>query len=364
MDFVHPSRRALVPQPSHPTPSAPDRGRDRSDRDRQRRRRDDRESSRDRRRGNGDSADEARTQRRSPIRSPVPRSTSGRESPKYDDYVRRNSSPPLDRKSDDTRRRSISPSGGGESKRPEMTPENGRSWRQQENNMYRRDGGFEGGGDYFERYVVCFLLTRSFLIIVRKGAGNSVLTVPSPSGRNPLMPLLGSCTCFPNYCLSAMAHPVYLGHLSATRAREGSTNDVAPLLYLPRQRTAKKHGSAVSEKNASGGGKNEMGAESGTIGVRRATRATKPASVIVTAKQNRAGRRTAIIARHGRDPAATAHVANSPAAKTTGWRSPHPRVHLSPLYPVPPPLQAFHRHLRLAPSTRRWGMTVTRPERK
>jgi len=29
-------------------------------------------------------------------------------------------------------------------------PENGLPWRQQEN-MYRRDGGFDGGGDYFER---------------------------------------------------------------------------------------------------------------------------------------------------------------------------------------------------------------------
>lgn len=156
---------ALIPKASRPAPSDHDRGRDRShdrdrrDEDRQRRDRgrgSDRETFRDRRRGNGDSAEEARTQRdhRSPIRSPVPRPTSGRESPKYNDYIRRDSSPPLDRKSDDTRPRSIPPSlpSGGESRRPETTPENGLPWRQQEN-MYRRDGGFDGGGDYFERYV-------------------------------------------------------------------------------------------------------------------------------------------------------------------------------------------------------------------
>jgi hypothetical protein len=187
MAFVHPSRRALIPQA---TPSGPDRGRDRSDEDRHRRHR-----------GNGGdsrSAEEARTthrDRRSPIRSPVPRPTSGRESPKYDDYIRRESSPHVDRKSVDTRPRSIPPSlpSGGESRRSDITPENGRPWRQQEN-MYRRDGGFEGGGDYFERYVTSFLLARSSLILFRKGAGNSVLTAISASGRNPLMPLLGSCT--------------------------------------------------------------------------------------------------------------------------------------------------------------------------
>lgn len=150
MAFVHPSRRALVPQA---TPDGHHRGRDRS-RDDERRR----GSDRDRRRGNGDSAEVALTHRdrRSPVRSPVPRPTSGRESPKYDDYVRRHSSPP----SDDARPRSILPPSGGESKRPETTPENDRPWRQQEN-MYKRDGGFDGGGDYFERYVASFVLARS-----------------------------------------------------------------------------------------------------------------------------------------------------------------------------------------------------------
>lgn len=168
MAFVHPSRRALVPQA---TPSGPDRGRDQSDEDRQRRHR---SGGSDRRR---DSAEEARTHRdrRSPIQSPVPRPTSGRKSPKYDDYIRRDSSPHVDRKSDDTRPRSIPPSlpSGGESRRPETSPENGRPWRQQET-TYRRDGGFDGGGDYFERYVTSFLLTKSSFIVFRKGAGNSV----------------------------------------------------------------------------------------------------------------------------------------------------------------------------------------------
>ncbi|KAH9176557.1 DUF926-domain-containing protein [Lactarius sanguifluus] len=143
MAFVHPSRMAQVPRSA---PSRPDRGRDRS---RDHDRRDEYRQRRDRGRSDRDSAER---DRHSPIRSPAPRPTSGRESPKYDDYARRNSSPPRDRKSDDSRPRSIPPSlpSGGESRRPETAPENGHPWRQQDN-MYRRDGGFDGGGDYFER---------------------------------------------------------------------------------------------------------------------------------------------------------------------------------------------------------------------
>ncbi|KAI9442332.1 DUF926-domain-containing protein [Lactarius indigo] len=146
MAFVHPSRMALVPQAPRSAPSRPDRGRDRS---RDRDRRDEYRQRRDRGRNDRDSAER---DHRSPIQSPAPRPTSGRESPKYDDYSRRDSSPLLDRKSDDSRPRSIPPSlpSGGESRRPETAPENGHPWRQQEN-MYRRDGGFDGGGDYFER---------------------------------------------------------------------------------------------------------------------------------------------------------------------------------------------------------------------
>ncbi|KAH8992827.1 DUF926-domain-containing protein [Lactarius hatsudake] len=142
MAFVHPSRMAQVPQPSRSAPSRPDRGRDRS---RDRDRRDEYRQRRDRGRSDRDSAERDH-------RSPAPRPTSGRKSPQYDDYTRRDSSPPRDRKSDDSRPRSIPPSlpSGGESRRPETAPENGHPWRQQEN-MYRRDGGFEGGGDYFER---------------------------------------------------------------------------------------------------------------------------------------------------------------------------------------------------------------------
>lgn len=176
MAFVHPSRRALVPRP---TPST-DRGRDRSrDRDRWDEDRD-RGGDRDHRR------EEGRTRRGH--RSPV---DSGRDSPQYNDYLRRDSSPPSDRKSEP---RSILPP-GREPKRREATPENGHTYRQQEN-MYRRDGGFDGGGDYFERCAASFLqLTReTFSLYFRSDAGNSVSTALSASGRNPLTPLLGSCT--------------------------------------------------------------------------------------------------------------------------------------------------------------------------
>ncbi len=161
MVFVHPSRMALVPQDSRSTRPHSDRGRgrsydrDRRDEDRHRRTGGERETSRDRRRGNSDSGEEASTRRdrRSPIPSPAHRPTSGRESPKYDDYTRRGSAPPLDRNSEDTRPRTPS---GGEC-RPETATENGHPWRQQEN-MYRRHGGYDGGGDYFERYAAPLLL--------------------------------------------------------------------------------------------------------------------------------------------------------------------------------------------------------------
>lgn len=168
MAFVHPSRRALVPRP---TPST-DRGRDRSrDRDRG-------DEDRDRR-------EEARTRRGH--RSPV---TSGRDSPKYNDYHRRDSSPPSDRKSEP---RSVLPP-GREPERRETTPENGHSYRQQEN-MYRRDGRFDGGGDYFERCAASFLqlTSETFSLSFPSVAGNSVSTALSASGRNPLTPLLGGC---------------------------------------------------------------------------------------------------------------------------------------------------------------------------
>ena len=196
MAFVHPSRRALVPQTSHPTPST-DRGRDRS---RDRDRRDEERQRRDRGGGFRDSRrEEASTRRdhRSPIRSPVPRPSSGRESPKYDDYFRRDSSPPSDRKSDDTRPRSIPPSlpSVGEAKRPETTPENGHPWHQQEN-MYRRDSEFDGGGDYFERCAASLLLffRPEVLIVFCTGDVNSVSAALSASGRNLLTLLLGNCT--------------------------------------------------------------------------------------------------------------------------------------------------------------------------
>lgn len=194
MAFVHPSRMALVPKNSGNTrpsgsrlPSPPaspprsqsssaNRGRDRSNDDRYPRRRIEeygserrndrgrssdrgvhrvrgRSPSRDRRNGdrhNGrrdESAEESHSREPRPQRddrpaarspSPSSRSPLGRASPRYDDYRRRNSTPPPPRSNDDG------------SRRPDMPPDNGAPWRQQEN-MYRRDGRFDGGGDYFER---------------------------------------------------------------------------------------------------------------------------------------------------------------------------------------------------------------------
>ncbi len=115
----------------------------------------------------------------------------------------------------------------------------------------------------------------------------------------------------------------------------------------------------MREKNASGRGKKES-SESGTIGGRKLTQVMKHASVIAMAKQNRACRRTVTLVKREHDRAA--HVANSPATKTTGWRSLRLRARLSPLYPAPQPLQAFHRHPRLGPYRGR-QMMVTHPTR-
>jgi hypothetical protein len=189
MAFVHPSRMALVPKdsassrpsgnrlssPPHPQISSANRERDRSldryprrngdeeysnGRRRDRGRSSDRDESRDRgrrqsrHRSNGDRHNDrrdesvedrgsrgGRAQRhdRPSVRSPrsSSRSPLGRASPQYDDYTRRDSPPPP-------------PSHDDSSRRPDIPPENDAPWRQQEN-MYRKDGRFDGGGDYFER---------------------------------------------------------------------------------------------------------------------------------------------------------------------------------------------------------------------
>lgn len=200
MAFVHPSRMALVPndsgsvRPSGSRQSSPpasgrgqnedryqrsrneeynagrgqsgrrDHSRDYKDRNDERRRDQGRSSDRNvshdqdsrqsRHRSKGDSyydcRDEnaevsnprgVRAQRddRSSERSPPPTSRPplGRASPRYDDYSRRVSTPPPLPHNDKPRR-------------PDTPPENAPPWRQQEN-MYRRDGRWDGGGDYFER---------------------------------------------------------------------------------------------------------------------------------------------------------------------------------------------------------------------
>ena len=191
MAFVHPSRMALVPKDSRSLPSSgtrlpsppaspphdrsedryqrhnrdeergrggrSDRSRDHVERDDERRRdrgrssdRDqDRHRSRSHHRSNGDRYDDRRNEirdsdsrgPRSSVRSPPPSSGPplGRASPTYDDYSRRHSAP-------------SPPPPDDRSGRSGAPPENAPPWHQQEN-MYRRDGRLDGGGDYFERYV-------------------------------------------------------------------------------------------------------------------------------------------------------------------------------------------------------------------
>ncbi|KAH9978664.1 ras-induced vulval development antagonist-domain-containing protein [Lactifluus volemus] len=129
-----------------------------------------RDRRRSRERGNLDSFDDhrernagdsgprgTRSQRdgHSTARSPGPasRSANGRASPRYDDYSRsrQNSTPPRDSNHGVSGPRpSSSPLPHDNRSTLPEAPENSHPWRQQEN-MYRRDGRFDGGGDYFER---------------------------------------------------------------------------------------------------------------------------------------------------------------------------------------------------------------------
>lgn len=163
MAFVHPSRMALVPKdsgfarpsgsrlhsppasPMHPRSSSANRERDRSDGHyHHRRNRGEDERRRDRGRSSDRDVHHVGDSRQSPHHSNgdrpsrSSRSPRGRASPRYDDYSRRNSIPPPLPSHDDS------------SKPSDMPPENSHPWRQQEN-MYRRDGRFDGGGDYFEK---------------------------------------------------------------------------------------------------------------------------------------------------------------------------------------------------------------------
>lgn len=157
-----------------------------------------------------------------------------------------------------------------------------------------------------------------------------------------------------------MADLVDLVHRSSTPVPEASTNDVALPPFLPHQRTARRNASVVREKNASGRERIETG-ESGTIGAHRPTRVMWSASVTATPKQNRTHRRTVILVT--RDHNRRAHIVNSLAMKTSGWRNLHLRDHLSLPYPIPQPLKPFRRPLHLGPPRRR-PMTVTRLTRK
>jgi hypothetical protein len=175
-----------------------DRSRNYTDRDDERRRDRGRSSDRDQdrhrshHRSNGDRYDDRRNENRdsdsrgprsqrddrSSVRSPPPSSRPsalGRASPTYDDYSRRHSapSPPPP---DDRPGRSGAP------------PENAPPWHQQEN-MYRRDVRLDGGGDYFERYVVLCIRLRETLIFFfsfsrrRQQRLNSTFSIWPPSPR-------------------------------------------------------------------------------------------------------------------------------------------------------------------------------------
>lgn len=219
MAFVHPSRMALVPKDSRSLPSSGtrlpsppaspprdrsvdryqrrsrdeeyngdrerrgrgSRSRDYTDRDDERRRDRGRSSDRDQdryrshHRSNGDRYDDRRNENRdsdsrgprsqrddrSSVRSPPPSSRPplGRASPTYDDYSRRRPapSPPP-------------PDDNDKSGRLGAPPENLPPWHQPEN-MYRRDGRLDGGGDYFERR--------------RQQRVNSTFSIWPPSPRAP-----------------------------------------------------------------------------------------------------------------------------------------------------------------------------------
>jgi hypothetical protein len=127
----------------------------------------------------------AQREDRSSARSPPPSSSKpppGRASPKYDDYSRRDSTP-LPLPHDDR------------SRRPDTPPENEPPSRQQEN-MYKRDGRFDGGGDYFERYVALGVGLSELLMFFFSDAGNSVSITHSTSGHYLLVPLLVTCMYF------------------------------------------------------------------------------------------------------------------------------------------------------------------------
>jgi NF-kappa-B-activating protein C-terminal domain len=263
MAFVHPSRMALVPKDSRTLPSSGtrlpsppaspprdrsvdryqrrgrdeeynrgrerrgrgDRSRDYTDRDDERRRDRGRSSDRDQdrhrshHRSNGDRHDDRRNENRdsdsrgprpqrddrSSVRSPPPSSKPplGRSSPTYDDYARRHSAP-------------SPPPPSGRSGAP---PENAPPWHQQEN-MYRREGRLDGGGDYFERCVALCIRLRETLIFFSffSGAGNSVSIVLSVSGHRLLVLPHGICAY--SLCSSSCIIFNQLPYRSPERDRE------------------------------------------------------------------------------------------------------------------------------------------------
>lgn len=149
MAFVHPSRMAFVPR--EPGAIRSSDGRLPSPPASTTNRRPDQSAGNSGTRGTRTRQDDY-----SPVRSPAPvsRPAHGRASPSYDDYSRsrQDSTPPAVTTPGISRfQRSPPPlSRGSRARSPDVAPENSLPWRQQEN-MYRRDGRFDGGGDYFER---------------------------------------------------------------------------------------------------------------------------------------------------------------------------------------------------------------------
>lgn len=374
MAFVHPSRMALVPKDSRSLPSSGtrlpsppaspprdrsvgryqrrgrdeeyngdrerrgrgDRSRDYTDRDDERRRDRGRSSDRDQdrhrshHRSNGDRYDDRRNENRdsdsrgprsqrddrSSVRSPPPSSKPplGRSSPTYDDYSRRHSAP-------------SPPPPSGRSGAP---PENAPPWHQQEN-MYRRDGRLDGGGDYFERHVALCIRRRETLIFFFPGAGNSVSIVLSVSGHRLLVLPHGICAY--SLCSSSciIFNQLPIGRLSETEKHAKGINVFVPLLFHLQRQIAKRNGDVVKEKTASECGKKRTG-ESGDLDVHKVLRMMTSVSVIVIVGRDAVGQEAENVAKLGREP--QAHAAPSQVMKMSGWKNLRPQAPLSPLFPL------------------------------
>jgi hypothetical protein len=382
MAFVHPSRMALVPKDSRSLPSSGTRllsppaspprdrsvdryrrrsrdeeyngererggrrhrSRDSLDRDAERRRDRGRSSDRDQdrhqshhHRSTGDRyyddrrnehrdgnsrAPRSRRDDRSSVRSPPPPSRPpplGRASPTYDDYTRRQSAP-------------SPPPQDDRSGRPSAPPENAPPWHHQEN-MYRREGRPDGGGDYFERYgwfmYICLWqkLSSFFFLRRRQQRINSTLSIWPSSPRAPARDLCVFSMFF-KYIIFKL---LLVGHSSETEKYAKGIDVIVPLPFHIHRQIVKRNGGVAKEKNASGGGKKRIG-ESGDIDVHKVLRMMRLVGVIVIARGDAVGRQAENIAKLGHEHQARA--ARSQVMKMNGWKNLHLLAPLCPQSPL------------------------------